>query len=144
MNRWINLITDKEINIWLLKYSIQNKQYLDFRVIWIIQNLLQKKIKFTKPMYSIFTMEQEAVRVCKEFFLWRHIWLMQILHILEFCSASWLDQIQKCAESAWVKCDAIKNKPFIKVVPKYETHFLFSNSKPKNVQVVGYYTISSG
>ena len=37
---------------------------------------------------------------------------MQILHIFEFCSASWLGQIQKCAESASVKCDAIKNKPF--------------------------------
>ena len=51
-----------------------------------------------------------------------HLTVMQILHIFEFCSASWLGQIKKCAETAKFKCDAIKNKPFTK---NFELFFWF-------------------
>ena len=37
---------------------------------------------------------------------------MQILHIFEFCSASWLGQIQKCAKFAYSQHDTIERKPF--------------------------------
>ena len=116
-----------DTDTWLLLYELRWREYqVSFgqsfenhnRRIWTFQNvhvyveydlanLVSKQIPFHNndkhvPWYLLDTIQ---IFLCKltikpYLHLKGHIWLMQILHIFEFCSASWLGQIQKCVESA--------------------------------------------